>query len=385
MSTRSLIFLLALLVSLCSVIIGRAQESKKDVYIFTIEKQVKATPVKNQFSTGTCWSFAACSFLESEILRLGKEEFDLSEMFPVRCLYPQKAVNYVRYHGKTTFGEGGQAHDFFYAVKGFGMVPEDIFKGNNYGDKKRNHEELDLSLKGLLDGVIKNSRLTSVWSESVNSILDSYLGKTPANFTYKSKSYNPKSFVTDALGINPDNYIEITSYTHHPFYSAIVLEVPDNWSKGESYNVPIADLITIMDNALKNGYSVTWDGDISEPEFSGLLGIAIVPAKDWSDKTKDERDSLFMTIEKEKEITQELRQVTFDNYTTTDDHLMHIVGMAKDQNGTKYYYTKNSWGTTSKYNGYMYLSEAYIKLKTIAILINKESIPTEIRSKLGLK
>ncbi len=351
------------------------KEEKKDRHTFTMIYDVNATSVKNQAKTGTCWDFAIQSFLESELMRMGKGNYDLSEMFTVRYTYPLKAEMYVRHHGLYQFGPGGQAHDVFDVLDTYGAVPNSVYAGLEPGDSLYDNTELDAVLGSVLKIIVGRNKISQHYIDIVNSICDIYLGKVPQKFEYNEKEYTPKTFA-ESLGINSKDYVEITSFTHHPFYSKFILEVPDNWAQGEYYNVPMNDIIKIMDNALKNGFSVAWDGDVGKDNFYRKEGYAVVPFDDDTSKTGPE---------KEKVITQELRQKAYNDYTTTDDHLMHITGMAKDQAGTKFFYTKNSWGTKDKkYDGYWYLSEPFVKLRTIAILVHKDAIPKEIREKLGL-
>jgi len=364
------------------VIFGQGKK-KKEAYEFTMIHQVKTTPVKNQSKTGTCWSFATTSFIETELIRMGKGEHILSPMWFVRYAYPDKAEKYIRYHGSYNFGVGGQAHDVTNVVKQFGFIPEEFYRGMNIGEEEHNHGEMASVLEGIVDAVKKNrgGKITPLWKNVFDSALNIYLGKPVEEFTYQGKNYSPKTFV-ESLGFNADDYVELTSYSHRPFYSTFDLEIPDNWSKDKYYNVPIDELIAIIDYALSNGYSVCWDGDVSEKDFDRKKGVAIVPLDPVEIKEGEEEKSEVPA--KEKTITQEMRQTTFDNYTTTDDHLMHLTGLAQDQNRTKYYYTKNSWGTKDKkYDGYWYMSESYVRLKTVAIMIHKNAIPQEIKTKLG--
>ncbi len=371
-----------LLLLVFPLLITGQEKSKKETYEFTMMHQVETTPVKNQARTGTCWSFATTSFVESELIRMGKGEHILSPMWFVRFSYPSKAEKYLRYHGQYNFGVGGQAHDVTNVIKEFGFVPEEIYKGMNIGEEEHNHGEMSSVLEGIMDGVKKNrgGKITPLWKNVLESALNIYLGVPPEQFTYQGNVYTPGGFA-EKLGFNPDDYVELTSYTHRPFYTKFDLEIPDNWSKDLYYNLPIDELIMVMENALSNGYSVCWDGDVSEKEFDRKKGTAIIPLDPADNKEGEEADGPV----KEKTITQEMRQESFDNHTTTDDHLMHLTGIAVDQNGTKYYYTKNSWGTKDKkFDGYWYMSESYVRLKTVAIMINKDAIPKDLRTKLGL-
>ena len=373
------IILLVLLISVVS-----AQKIEKKNFDFKEIKTIKTTSVKSQDRTGTCWCFATTSFLETELIRMGKGKFDLSEMFFVRNAFETKALNYLRFHGKTNFGQGGQAHDVLNEIAENGIVPESVYSGKVYGQEKHNHSEQTSVLKGMLDGVIKSRNPTPVWKNAYCAALDAYLGETPASFTYDGKTYTPESFAK-TLGINTDDYIELTSYSHQPYYESFVLEVPDNWSYDGYYNLPVDDLIEVMKKAINAGYSVAWDGDMSDRLFSHKNGIAIVPETDWENMNDEVKDSIFVKPGKEKQITQEMRQEAFANYTVTDDHLMHLTGMAKDKNGTYYFLTKNSWGPESNdFGGYLYMSESFVRLHTIAFLVHKDALPKDIKEKLGL-
>ncbi len=373
--------------SLVIIIFCTSLFAQKNAYSFTNTKEIASTTPKNQGYTGTCWSFAVSSLLESELLSKGIKDIDLSEMYFVRCTYIEKAQIYIRLHGESNFGEGGEAHDVINIVKKYGMVPQSAYSGKKEGDKILDHSMLEKKLDMFLDSLISVSKdyLNPDWKKPYEKILDNYLGKVPVTFEYSGKTYTPKSFANEYAGINPDDYIEFTSYTHHPFYEWFFLEIPDNWSFQQYYNVEINDLIEIIDTSLNLGYSLGWGGDVSEEEFSSTKGIAIVPENDWNHKSDKEKNRTLDVVEKEKNITPEMRQKTFDNYTTGDDHFMHITGTSKDQNGTKFYYTKNSWGEKSTYKGYLYLSESYVKLKTISIIVNKNALPKTIKDKLGIK
>ncbi len=373
------------------------ETKKANGYEFEIIKELKNTPVKNQFRSGTCWSFSALSFLESEMLREGKPEIDLSEAWIIRHSYSEKAKRYVRWHGHLNFAGGGAFHDVTNAIKKYGIVPEEIYTGLNYGTDKFVHGEFDAVLKGYMDQVIKNKNreLTTAWHNGLEGILDAYLGENVETFTYKGKEYTPKTFAADFAGINPDDYIEVTSFTHHPYYSKFILEVPDNWSYDEVYNVTMDDFIEIIDNSLEMGHTVAWAGDVSEKGFSWKHGIAIVPDVEYEETSGTDKERLtgltteemiysFKRPVKEMKITPEMRQKEFDNYKTTDDHGMHIVGVAKDQTDNKFYIVKNSWDTNNPYDGYIYMSETFIKYKATDIMIHKDVVPKKIAKKLSL-
>ena len=362
-------------------------------YKFTTVVDLKATPVKNQASTGTCWCFATTSFIESELLRMGKGEYDLSEMFIVRQNYLDRLKdNYLR-QGKGNLGPGSLSHDWLRIFARDGIVPDEVYTGLNYGSPTHNHGELQAFIDAVAAVPVERKNESQQYHVIVNDILDTYLGKVPETFTYKGVSYTPKSFA-ESLGINPSDYVEITSFTHFPFYTQGVLEVPDNWTMARYYNVPLDELMEIMDYSLNNGYTVDWDGDVSERGFSHANGVAVNPVVDNSragEKSRQERMMPQAPIDAllkpgpEINVTQEIRQKGYENFTTTDDHLMHITGLVKDQNGTNYYKTKNSWGTErSPFGGYLNMSESYVRAKTLFIMVNKAAIPAEIRTKLGL-
>ncbi|MDR3351209.1 MAG: aminopeptidase [Prevotellaceae bacterium] len=376
-----------------------AQDEKKESgYTFTTVKELKVTPVKNQNRSGTCWSFSGLGFIESELLRLGKGEYDLSEMFVVHHSYSDKAKRYVRLHGYNNFAAGGSFYDVLYVLKHYGIVPETVMNGLQYGEELHVHSELDALTKAYIEAVVKNSnrKLTPVWLEGFNGILDAFLGKLPDTFSYNGKSYTPQSFF-HSLGVNADDYVSLTSFTHHPFYTTFALEIPDNWRWSESYNLPLDEFMSIFDNSLNNGYTIAWGADVSEKGFS-RDGVAIVPDVNleelsgsdrarWLGLSQKDKDAELYknTPGYEKTITPELRQLAYDNYETTDDHGMLIYGIANDQNGAKYYMVKNSWGETGNYKGFLYASEAFVKYKTINIVVHKNAIPAAIKQKLGIK
>lgn len=368
-------------------------------YVFTPIYNIEATDVKNQSRSGTCWSFSALSFFESEIKRQSKQDVDLSEMFVVRHVYSDKAEKYVRMHGHLNFAAGGAFHDAVYVWKKYGMVPESVYGGLNYGSDIHQHNEMDEMLKAIVDAVIKNPNktLSTAWLPAFRAALDSYLGQIPADFEYKGKKYTPASFAK-SLGVNPDDFVTLSSFTHHPFYSSFVIEVPDNWLGGEAYNIPIDELVEVMNNALKNNMGIAWAADVSEKGFAFREGLAIVPEnedaikkkgqdnKHFNDAGAEKEGTQFETPGPEKKITQEIRQKAFDNYQTQDDHGMHITGMVKDQDGTNYYLVKNSWGTEhNKLDGYFYASEAYVRYKTIDIMVHKDALSKELKKKLNIK
>ncbi len=378
-----------------------AQKTADEGYKFESIRELANTSVKNQYRSSTCWSFASMSFFEAEMLRMGKPEVDLSEMFLVSMCYRDKAPKYVRMLGNTNFGPGGVLYDALYVANNYGLVPESVFPGIKYNEEKHVHGEMDEVLRKMVEAVVenKNKKLSPVWDEAINKTIDTYLGELPQNFDYKGKKYTPKSFASDYCGINGDDYIQITSFTHHPFYQQFILEVPDNWLWSEFYNVPLDELQEIVDNSIQKGYSVLWAADTSEKGFAtSLKGIAVVPdvtptnmneaeiAK-WDSLSEKDKQSVLYKFDKpgkEKAITQEIRQMAFDDLETTDDHAMHIIGLAKDQNGTIYYKVKNSWGNYNFLNGYFYASQPYLRYKTTAIVVNKAAIPEAIRIKLKL-
>ena len=363
-------------------------------YQFTEVVTVPATPVKNQAATGTCWCFATTSFMESELLRMGKGEYDLSEMFIVRQKYMnQLQDNYLR-RGEGNIGQGSLAHTFKNAYRQVGIVPEEVYKGINYNSERHNHSEMAQYMKAIADVAVKNKKRSPEYDKLIQNLFDTYLGQLPATFTYKGKEYTPQSFF-ESTGLNPDDYISLTSYTHHPFYEPFVLEIQDNWRWGQSYNLPIDELMEVFDNAINTGYTIAWGSDVSEQGFT-RDGIAVMPDAEkvqelsgsdmahWL-KMKPEEKKLNSKPQPQKWCTQEERQEAYDNWETTDDHGMQIYGIAKDQDGNEYYMVKNSWGKAGKYNGVWYASKAFVRYKTMNIVVNKKALPKEIAKKLGIK
>jgi bleomycin hydrolase len=349
-------------------------------YTFEITKENATGTIENQCQTGTCWSFATMSFLEAEVLRKGGKAIDLSEMYNVRVNYPLKAEAFVRYQGKQQFGPGGLSHDVLTVLASHGMVPETAYSGLKGSSTEHNHGSLDALLESTVKTVLdkKLNEEGAAWKNSIEGILDAELGPLPATFEYNGKKYTPMQF-RDEMKINPSEYVSISSFTHHPFYAPFVLEVPDNWAKGSFYNVPMQDLERITDYAIDNGYTVAWDADVSEKGFSYSQGVAILPA------VMPKKDEWFTSMHAELVPTAELRQEAFDRFETTDDHLMHITGKSKDQKGNIYYITKNSWGATNPFKGYLHVSKNYYLMKTVGIVVHRDAIPADIQKKLGLK
>jgi aminopeptidase C len=373
----------------------------QDGYEFTTVKELKITPVKNQNRTGTCWSFSGVAMLEAELLRMGKGEYELSEMFVVNHTYRDKAAKHVRLHGMSEFAEGGAFADVLYAFKHYGAMPRELYIGLHYGEDLPVHGEMEKAATGFLKSIITNpnGKLSPVWPKAFQGIIDAYLGEIPETFQYQGKQYTPKSF-GESLGLNMDDYVSLTSFTHQPFYTLFALEIPDNWRWAQSYNLPLNELMAVFDNAINTGFTVAWGSDVSEVGYT-RDGLSVVPDVEslessgsdqarWIGLSRTEREAEIRKIAskpcKEMEITQALRQQGYDNYQTTDDHGMLIYGIANDQTGKKFYMVKNSWGTaTGQYKGIWYASEAYVAYKTINIVVHKDAIPGAIRAKMGIR
>lgn len=369
-------------------------------FVFTDIISLPTTSVKDQNKSGTCWCFAGTSYFENEIRRLGGDSLDISEMFTVRKCYEDKADRYVRLYGQTNFAPGGSLLDVPYVWKRYGAVPEEVYRGLNYGEEKHVHGELDAVLAAYVKAVAAkpDKKISTAWKKGLNGVLDAYFGELPQTFEYKGRTYTPQSYAA-SLPIKLDDYIPLTSFSHHPFYETFAVEVPDNWLWGQYYNVPLDEFQAIVDNALKNGFTLVWAADVSEGGFKWTKGVALMP-KDvdqgnmegtelarWvklSDKDRQSKRFDFNGPVEEMVVDQELRQAMFDNQETTDDHGMEIVGVAKDQNGNRYYKVKNSWDTNQVYDGFFYVSEPYFRAKTMNILVHRDAIPKEIAKKLKL-
>lgn len=368
---------------------------KDSGFIFTTIKENPITSVKNQNRSSTCWSFSSLGFIESELLRTNKGEYDLAEMYVVHHTMLDRAERYVRLHGDNSFSPGGSFSDVMYCLTNYGIVPQEAMPGIMYGDTLPVHNELDAVAEAYVNAIAKGNwkKLTPVWKQGLSAIYDTYLGTCPENFNYNGKNYTPKSFA-ESLGINVDDYISLTSYTHHSYYQMFALEIQDNWRGAESYNLPLDELMQVIENAIKQGYTIAWGADVSEIGFT-RNGIGVMPDAEhgaeltgsdmarWTGLSKeDKRKELTYQPLPEMKITPEMRQLAFDNWETTDDHGMLIFGIAKDQNGKTYYMVKNSWGTNNQYKGIWYISEAFMAYKTINILVHKDAIPKTIVKKI---
>lgn len=358
---------------------GFSAFGQQSEYQFTEIIDLTPSPVANQGRTGTCWSFATVSFLEAEVYRINGKFVDLSEMYPVRKTYPVKAYNYVYRQGKAQFDEGGLGHDVINAVAQFGIVPQNEYVGMGPSENGYDHSAMVKKLKNQVEEIVKNPKenLKPDWMNQFNSTLDEYMGKAPEKFTFEGKNYTPKSFAED-LKIHPEDYVTLTSFTHHPAYSKFILEIPDNFSDGSYYNLPLDEYIQVLDDALTKGFTVALDTDVSEKTFSSEAGMAIWPSEG---KTED----YFKVLLPEKWVTPEERQAAFENYSTEDDHLMHITGLLKDQNGNKYYDVKNSWGTKNRGNGgHIYMSASYLRMKSIAYTVHKDALSNDLKKRIGI-
>ena len=395
-------FLLAIAAMMTLGVFADDQKKEKDPNepVFTTIVANPITSIKNQARSGTCWAYSTLAFFESEILKKTKKNIDLCEMFVANKDYMDRAILKVRMHGDAQFSQGGSAYDVFYVLKNYGICPEDAMPlpGTMYGDTLNNFNQFFKVMEPYVDAIAKSEskKLNQTWKVGFQGILDAYLGKCPETFTYEGKNYTPKTFA-NSLGLNWDDYVSITSYTHYPFYTEFPVEVQDNWRQGLSWNLPIDEMARIIDNAIRNGYTVAWGGDVSEDGFTrnglALLYDAQGESLEGSDMAKWLKLSPYEKMNKLSELginapemtpTQEKRQEEYDNWTLTDDHGMLIYGIAKDQNGKEYYMVKNSWGETGKYKGTWYMSKNYIVAKTMDYMVNKNAIPKDIRKKMGI-
>ncbi|NQD69720.1 aminopeptidase [Sphingobacterium shayense] len=370
--------------NLINALKNNVSDNSKEGFKFTEVINLGNTSIKDQGSSGTCWSYSGNSFLESEMIRMGKEPVEISQIFTARNTYIEKAKNFVRLHGKQAQGDGGQLHDVLTIFRKYGAVPREVYTGLPEGQTRNNFSEMSPILQGITENIANSKKPSNNWLEAFTATMDSYLGQAPESFQYKGKEYTPRSFADDVIGINPDDYVGISSFDEHVYYKPFVLLIPDNWSFERFYNVQISDLTDIIDNALENGYTVAWATDVSEKTFSWKNGVAFVPEKPIEQMSADEVNNLFNGPKAEPAVTAEQRQEAFDNYTTTDDHGMHIVGLVKDQQGKEYYIVKNSWGESNDYKGYMYATKEYVRYKTISILLHKKALTKNMQSKLGV-
>jgi aminopeptidase C len=386
---------------LCGMTVMNAQvNNNEEGYSFTAIKELKITPVKNQNRSGTCWSYSGVAMIEAELLRLGKGEYDLSEMFIVNKSYADKADKYVRLHGFLNYAQGGSFEDVLYVFKHYGAIPEAAYQGINYDETTHVHGEMEQSSFGFLKAIVANpnGKLSPVWKAGHQAIIDSYLGTIPDSFTYNGMEYTPLSYGR-SLGLNFDDYVSLTSFTHEPFYTPFALEIQDNWRWAQSYNLPLDELMQVFENAIQTSFTIAWASDVSERGFT-RDGIAVMPdieyletkgsdQEQWVGISRTERDAKIRELIarpcKEIEVTQEMRQKAYNNYETTDDHGMLIYGIAKDQTGKNFYMVKNSWGEESKYQGTWYVSESFIAYKTMSIVVHKDALPRTIKSKLGIR
>ena len=390
-------FTISLAAALLAMPIFAQEAPKAPEYEFTTVKENPVTSIKNQYRSGTCWCFSALSFVESEILRTKGYELDLSEMFVVGKSYRDRAVKYVRLDGHLNFAAGSSFGDVLHVINDYGIVPQDAMPGFNYGTELPEHNELDAVLKGYVDAVKKNPnrKLSTAWLRGFDGIVEAYFGEYPETFTVDGAEYTPESF-REHIGFNYDDYVNITSFTHHPFYEPFIIEVCDNWRWDSAYNLPMDEMMEVMYNAIDKGYTIAWGSDVSEKGFT-RDGLAVMPVEEkkaaagsdqerWVGKAAEtEKEEVKASLPQEMTITQEMRQDGYDRKTTTDDHGMHIYGVAKDQNGTKYFMVKNSWGETGKYKGVWYASDSFVRYKTMNIVVHKDALPKHIAKKLGIK
>ena len=373
------IFILAAFL-ICSSL--NAQTAAKDDYQFKNVYNVTCTDVKSQGQTGTCWSFSTISFLESEVAKVKGSPVDLSDMFPVWHTYLAKAQKYLRYQGKVNFSQGSLSHDVIDVLMDHGAVPESAFAGKRDEKGGFNHNALEKELKSFLDKCIKEKNVPTDWKVQFENIMETHMGRPQEKFEYEGKSYTPKTFAKDYLKLNAGNYVSYASFLHHPFGAKFVLEVPDNFSDGKFHNVPVEKLSAIVDNAISKGYTVAWDCDVSERGFSAQQGLAILPAAETAETSKNDMNNFFSKPHEQMQVTDEMRQAEFDTYELTDDHLMQIIGISQDQLGNEYYVVKNSWGKIGPFNGYIYVTKAYFDMNTISIVVNRNAVPESVQTRI---
>lgn len=356
-------------------------DSLKTTFAFSDEKVLPVTPVKNQAQSGTCWCFSGIGMVECELLRDGKGEHDLSEMWIVRNIYKEKVAKYVRMHGNSSLSPGGVPDDVVYIISRYGIVPEEVYSGLNDAEN-HNHKELDEAIRTFAQKMVKNDSavLATEWELQLDSILDRYLGTCPETFVYRGKEYTPKS-LAEELDIDTEEYINLTSFSHHPLYATFSLEIPDNWNWSRFGNVTIEDIEAVVEASLKAGHAINWASDVSDPGFRYKDGFAVI-LENEDGKPVLSAEAIAKGSEQEVTITPEMRQEAFDDYRTTDDHGMLIVGTATDQNGNRFYKVKNSWGETGKYKGFFYVSKPYLLYKTTALLVHRDAVPHEVIKKL---
>ena len=404
-------FLAATAVAFVMPFVANAQEEEQapqeEGWIFTEETVLPVTSMKDQNAAGTCWCYSTLSFVEAELLRMGKPEYDFSEMFIVWNTYMDRAKATVRTHGDISFSQGGSFYDVLYGIKHYGLVPDaELPAGVKHGDELSDFSEFSSVCDPFVEGIVKNRKLqvspegTPLWQEALAGILNAYIGERPETFVYEGKEYTPKSFA-ESTGFNPDDYVNLTSFSHHPFYEDFIIEVQDNWRWSTAYNLPIDEFMEVMNYAIDNGYPIAWGSDVSEKGFlkGDKLGIVVLPdleAKDNNDAGTDKSRWVGLSAEErakeaysqptpQRWVTQEERQVAYDNYETGDDHGMIIYGKAKDQLGNNYFIVKNSWGEIGKYDGKFYASEAFVRYKTMNIVVHKDALPKKIKKALGIK
>ena len=368
----------ALLMGTATTLFAQEKEEETPIYKFTETVNVKHTPVDNQGSSGTCWCFAGIGFVEAEIQRLYGKEFNLSEMYVVRNAWSEKVGKFVRMHGNSTLSQGGEVCDVLYMINKYGMMPEADYSGKVIGEDRHMHSEMNEVISGLAHAVIKNGnkKISPAYPKALQGVLDAYLGDVPENFTVDGKKYTPKSFA-EAYPLDPANYVEICSFASEAYHKPCMVEIPDNWTWTPAYNMPLDELMQAVDYALEHGYTIGWAQDVSNPGFSRKEGVGIVP--------EDPKDpQLWKEIVAEKKITDEDHQKAYDNWDAGDDHSMLVVGIAKDQNGNKYYKIKNSWGPAGPNEGYWYCSESYVRLYTIFFTLHKDALAKAMKKDLGI-